>query len=163
MKKLWGLVLIVALLACALPVHALAYAGKAPAYAGDLVKTSTTAYSDAGFKHPIGRIPGCTAVLVKARLNGKFYRENKASLISYKGKSCYIRTSRLLYNDYAASRDVTLSRGTRVYQRPSKGSASVTLDAKQTVWLIGVKGSWALIREDNSDYDGKFGFVYIGK
>ena len=32
----------------------------------------------------------------------------------------------------------------------------------KTVWLLGVKGKWALVREATADYDGMFGFVYIG-
>ena len=159
MKKFRRVLLSIALIACTLPAHALANSSKMPAYAGDLVKSSATVYSDAGLKNPIGKVPGCTAVIVKAFLKGKYYQENKASLISYKGKKCYIQTSKLLYNNYVASRDVTLAKGTRIYQRPSKRSASFRLGSKKTVWLIGVKGKWALIREATADYDGRFGFV----
>ena len=45
---------------------------------------------------------------------------------------------------------------------PSKKSASGTLDEKMTVWLLGVRGKWALVRETTADYDGMFGFVHIG-
>ena len=161
MKKMLGILLLVALILCALPT-AFAEGEKEPAWAGDLVVKSTTVYSDAGMKHAIGRIPGKTAVVCKAWLNGKYYQENKATLIAYNGKAGYIRTSKLLYNNYSVIRDITLPKGTSIFQRPSAKSASGKLDAEKTVWLLGVRGKWALIRETTADYDGMFGFVYIG-
>ena len=95
MKKLLGILLLVALIACALPT-VLAEGENEPAWAGDLVLTSTTLYSDAGMKHAIGRVPAKTAVVCKAYLNGKFYHENKLTLIAYNGKTGYVRTSKML-------------------------------------------------------------------
>ena len=161
MKKMLGILLLVALILCALPT-AFAEGENEPAWAGDLVVKSTTLYSDAGMKHAIGRIPGRTAVVCKAYLNGKYYQENKVTLIWYNGKPCYIRTSKLLYNNYTAIRDITLPKGTSIFQRPSAKSANGKLEADKTVWLLGVRGKWALIRENTADYDGMFGFVYIG-
>ena len=163
MKKFCAFLLLAALIACALPLAALAEGAKEPAWAGDLVLTSTTLYSDAGMKHAVGRIPGKTAVVCKAFLNGRFYRENKVAKIHYKGKNCYIRTSKLLFNNYSAKADVTLPKGIVIYQRPSKKSASIKLQESKTVWHIGTKGKWALVREATADYDGMFGFVYLGK
>lgn len=162
MKKLVGMMLLIALVLCALPLGALAEGENEPAWAGDLVVTSTTAYADANMKHPIGRVPAKTAVVCKAYLNGKFYRENNTTLIYYNGKACYVRTSKLLYNNYTALRDVTLPKGTPVFQRPSAKSAYGKLDADKTVWLLGVRGKWALVREATADYNGMFGFVYVG-
>ena len=162
MKKLCTLLLLIALIACALPLASLAEGEDMPAWAGDLLLTSTTAYSDAGMKHAIGRVPGMTALVCKAYLNGKYYRENRVTLVRYNGKNCYVRTSKLLYNNYSAKGDVTLPKGTAIYQRPSKKSASGTLDEKKTVWYLGKKGNWALVREATADYNGMFGFVYIG-
>ena len=162
MKKLLGMMLLIALVVCALPLGALAEGKNEPAWAGDLVVMAATVYSDAAMKHRIGTVPGKTAVVCKAFLNGKYYHDNKVTLIRYNGKNCYIRTSKLLYNNYTAIRDVTLPKGTSVFQRPSAKSAHGKLDKARTVWLLGVKGKWALVREATADYDGMFGFVYIG-
>ena len=162
MKKLLGVLLLVALVLSVLPLAALSEGEDEPAWAGDLVVSSTTAYSDAAMKHSIGRVPANTAVICKAYLNSKYYRENKSTLIYYNGKICYVRTNKLLYNNYTAIRDVTLPKGTTIFQRPNKDSAHGQLGEKETVWLLGVRGKWALIREDTADYDGMFGFVYIG-
>lgn len=162
MKKFLGVLLLVALLLSVLPLAALSEGEDQAAWAGDLVVSSTTAYSDAGMKHSIGRVPANTAVVCKAYLNGKYYRENKSTLIYYNGKACYVRTNKLLYNNYSVIRDVTLPKGAAIFQRPSAKSASGKLDEKKTVWLLGVRGKWALVREATADYDGMFGFVYIG-
>ncbi len=161
MKKFLGILLLVALIACALPT-VLAEGENEPAWAGDLVLTSTTLYSDAGMKHAIGRVPAKTAVVCKAYLNGKFYHENKLTLIAYNGKTGYVRTSKLLFNNYTATRDITLPAGTSIFQRPSAKSASGKLDNAKTVWLLGVRGKWALVREATADYNGMFGFVHVG-
>lgn len=162
MKKFLGVLLLVALLLSVLPLAALSEGEDQAAWAGDLVVSATTAYSDAGMKHSIGRVPANTAVVCKAYLNGKYYRENKSTMIYYNGKACYVRTNKLLYNNYSVIRDVTLAKGTSIFQRPNKDSANGKLDEKKTVWLLGVRDKWALVREATADYDGMFGFVYIG-
>ena len=90
------------------------------------------------------------------------YCQKDFAHVQYNGVACYIKTSARWNDNYEFKSYVTLPKNTKVYQRPSKTSPSTKI--KKSVRVIGCLkvGKWGLVRTDDTDHNGDYGYIYLG-
>ena len=162
MRRIAATMLVALLLTSLWGTTALAY----NSYAGDVVKSRARAYSTRSLSRYLFTIPANTAVAADMFpewcKTGTNYADYRVARIRYHGTVCYIKTSKLLKYDYKTHGVYYLKKGTRVYERPSKASLSVSIKKKTKIYLCGAKGNWALVRTyaGGLDSQGYYGYVY---
>lgn len=164
MKRFLAILMLVAIMTVALAAPALANGE----YEGDVVISKAKVYSNKAMTKYFCTIKANTAITVmhipEWCETGKNYTYYNVSRIKYHGVVCYIKTSKLLKDNYKTYGEYNLKKGTRVYERPSKSCMYTKLKKKTKVYLCGTKGKWALVRTYVSGYDfqGHYGYVYMG-
>lgn len=118
---------------------------------GDVTVRKVNAYSDEDMTELIGTIPRYTAVVVKDSADGTAY-------LKVNGVKCYVSASALAGRryDYGYKGYAVLSKGSKVWQRPTASGRSVTNRKRRAVIVYAVRGEWVLVR---SGFEGYFGFV----
>ena len=164
MKRFLAILVLSAIMTMALAAPALAY----EEYVGDVVMSKAKVYSNKAMTKYFCTIKANTAVIVSHLPEwckiGTNYTDYKVSRIKYHGVVCYIKTSKLLKDNYKTYGEYNLKKGTRVYERPSKSCMYTKLKKKTKVYLCGTKGKWALVRTyaGGLDFQGHYGYVCFG-
>lgn len=132
--------------------------------AGDVVIKKAKAYSDKAMTQYACTIPAYTALLVEFYdpSDWTVYYEQDVAHVQYGGSTYYIATSALWNDDYKVKSYVTLPKKTKVYQRPSKNSASIKIKKKVSAIYCLKVGKWVLVRTNDYDHTGRYGYVYVG-
>ena len=126
--------------------------GSAFAVTGDITVKAAKAYADPNFTMYVGTIPAKTSVLVRAY--GSY------ADIYVNGAEVFVKPSTLTCGtkDYDYIGYATLKSGSKVFQRPSAASKSVTTSHSIKVLVYGVSNGAALVRTADN---GVFGFVSV--
>lgn len=149
--RILSVLVMVALLATALPVAALAESFSAAVKSG-----SMKVYADAYGRQYLGSLPKKTVVTVESYVGG-------VAKIRYNGMSGYAKVSDMRSIESFA-KEATTNTATRVYQEADSTSLSVKLKAGVKVYVLAVKGAVAMIEKD-----GKVGYMnanhltYVGE